>query len=171
MSPKRAVRPVAEGLESKDLLSGLTFTAPGDVHVMSGGGHHQPPPSHQFNLSGTISGTAKFQGSSYHFYSPGGSIDPLGTVKLEGNVPEAGGAHLFLSGPQGAINVYITGALGNGPKAQVYDITFTLEGGRGPYAHASGTGTGVLKITPDVLGPHAKPGTIQYGHFTLTLQS
>ena len=181
MKASHKLTPRLEGMESRNLLSGIGGAAAAIAPV---------PPivvDHTIHLNGTVKGTFnEHQGNPdfpkvYQFFGHGG-VGLKGYTDLAGTI-NAGGftqdpnprGDVFIATARGTITLHLTADKAGGQTdglADQYD--YTVEGGSGKYKNATGHGTIVLTLDPAKAPTTttAKPGShSEHGKFAMVFVS
>lgn len=108
-------------------------------HLHHLGGIH---PAVAISLSGTISGSVPFAGSGT--VSPLGSVTSAGTLTSKGAEPVTYTGKVTLTGSTGSVTATVFGRLfGFSRPFEKVNMTYTITGGTGAFAGASGSGAAV----------------------------
>jgi hypothetical protein len=148
MERKRRSRPVVESLEDKWLLNAAGASVVAAARAVHKAG--QAP----LSLSGTVQGTwmrvftIPDTGGTQNL-SGSGKVPPVGSVQASGTLHTPGfiargrtTGTLTLSNSHGSITLNLVGAMDQpGFSAPPASFNFTVAGGTGQFAHATGTGT------------------------------
>jgi hypothetical protein len=139
-------RPELESLESMVLLSGVAGAAERPAYAAAAMVATRPVSNAVVSLSGSASGTyraGRALGSPYSF-SGKGNISPLGRASVKGSLQLAAQTgQMTVATRHGKIFANLSTPGGVGPP-----VNYTITGGTGQFAGASGTGTGVLSTSP-----------------------
>jgi hypothetical protein len=181
MSTRRPFRPQVEGLESRTVLSTLPPLSPpaGAAAVLQG--HHHHGHHQHLSLHGEVTGAWLVQprvadAGTTQELTGSGNVRPLGAVQVSGSLLGPGfiaqgftTATLTLSGAHGSITVQLVGAQAQpGFSAPPHAFRYTIVGGTGAYAGATGGGTARLEEMPAYqVGPPGSMTPIHAPTFTL----
>ncbi len=153
MRPSKRRRPQLEALEAMTLLSA----------AMPHGAAQVAASSHKVHLAlnGSIGGpnsstvTNPDVGASLSL-DGSGRVAPLGQVSSTGSLHMTGfiktghaTGTLTLEGPKGSVTLALEGPSQAGFSGPPSALTYTITGGTGPYAGATGRGTATLTTTPE----------------------
>jgi hypothetical protein len=150
----KSFRPRVESLESMLLLS--TLFAEASKHNKPPA-HVAPKPYGELPLVGTIKGTGSVTGNTVSF-SASGSIKAIGStsIKVTGNLAIPTSENVTLSAKKG--KVYLT--VSQIALANSQTLTYTVTGGTGTYAGATGSGT--IQATLGTIKGNKAPITLKF---------
>jgi hypothetical protein len=145
------------------VLPGIAFVAPALPKPVAPV-HNPPAPSHQLTLSGTFTGTwtpvlvVPDLGFPQTLHGAG-TVGPLGTVQASGSIATPGfvwqgrsTGTFTLTGAAGSITIQLVGPLQGGFSPPPSAFNYTITGGTGAYAGATGKGTVTLAETRAAAG-------------------
>jgi hypothetical protein len=179
MKPSRRKRPQLEALEAMTLLSAAM---PQTTALVAASSHKL-----HLALSGSIGGPSSSAvtnpdvGASFSL-DGSGRVAPLGQVSSTGSLHLTGfiatghaTGTLTLRNAKGTVTLALTGPSQPGFSGPPSSLSYTVTGGTGLYAKATGRGTATLAVTPEQRAPQGPPGTatpmfIRASEFTLTLR-
>jgi hypothetical protein len=180
MSEKQTFRPQVEGLETRTALSAYSsLTPPAWTAALHGHPHHH----HHLSLRGEVSGVwlphpGNPDTGLAQELNGSGSVAPLGAVQVSGSLQGPGfvarghaTGTLTLSAAGGSITLRLVGQGAQpGFSGPPHAFTYTVTGGTGAYAGASGSGTVTLEERTSVPPPHLPPNVyfVPLNTFTLT---
>jgi hypothetical protein len=158
--------PRLEILEDRTPPAYLIPTMP---HPLGHAAQHVRPHPHRLSLKGRVTGIWGAESTppdtgSHQTLTGSGTVQPLGAVGASAflDVPgfiKVARAHgrLTLANTQGSITLDLVGLLGKGSGVPT-TLTYTITGGTGKYAGASGTGKAALQEAP--ASNPCPPGTV-----------
>jgi hypothetical protein len=166
MATKRYWRPEVEALEERTVLSAGLRLAPVAPSPVAHSGHHN---RQVLALDGSVSGTWQKRFTlpdtgGDQALTGGGKVAPLGQVRMRGELHTPGFiaqgqtvGTITLTNAKGSVTVQLVGPPQPGFSGPPSMFHYTILGGTGQYAGASGSGGATFREQP--------------AHFTLTFQS
>jgi hypothetical protein len=115
------------------------------------------------NLSGTASGTYRAGGAGSFNFSGKGTVSPLGRATVKGSLLMPTG-QMTIATRHGKVFANLS-TTGLSTTVLNTSVSYTITGGTGQFAGASGTGAGFLSISP----AHGKGAA--HGRFVISLQA
>jgi hypothetical protein len=150
-------RPELESLESMVLLSGMVAAEHPHHAAAAIFATHQPVTHAVVSLSGTARGTYRATGSGFTFTGTG-TVSPLGHSTLKGSLLIPTG-QLTVSTRHGKVFANLSLPQLGAP------VSYTITGGTGQFAGASGNGAGILSFVP----AHGRAAA--HGRFSIALSA
>jgi hypothetical protein len=181
MTTKRYWRPEVESLEERTVLSAGLRLAPVALAPAAHHGHHA---RHVLALDGSVSGTWQKRFTlpdtgGDQVLTGSGAVAPLGPVRMSGELHTPGfisqgntRGMVTLTNAKGSVTVQLVGPPQPGFSGPPSMFRYTIVGGTGRYAGASGSGRATFEEQP-AHGPVCPPNTVcptilEAATFTLT---